>query len=102
MQNYFDLTDRVAVVVGATSGLGRAIALGLAEHGADVVPSGRRKRHVTSACKDIEAAGRPTLCQISDVTDRRSLDLLRDATLERFGRVDILVNAAGYTLRDST
>lgn len=102
MPNCLDLTDRVAVVVGATSGIGRAIAIGLAEHGADVVPSGRRKRHVESACKDIEATGRRTLCQTSDVTDRRSLDVLRDAALAHFGHVDILVNAAGYTVKDST
>ncbi|MGD0498034.1 MAG: glucose 1-dehydrogenase [Bryobacteraceae bacterium] len=102
MQSCLDLTDRVAVVVGATSGIGRAIAIGLARHGADVVPTGRRRQEVESACRDVEAAGRRSLRQVADVTQRRSLDALRDAVLERFGRVDILVNAAGYTFRKPT
>jgi NAD(P)-dependent dehydrogenase (short-subunit alcohol dehydrogenase family) len=93
---------RTAVVIGATSGIGRAIALGLAEHGADVVPTGRRQEHVEAACREIEAAGRRTLRQTSDVTDRGSIDSLRDAVLQRFGRVDILINAAGYTFRQPT
>jgi NAD(P)-dependent dehydrogenase (short-subunit alcohol dehydrogenase family) len=102
MRSCLDLTDRVAVVIGATSGIGRAIAVGLACHGADVVPSGRRRQRVESACRDIEATGRRTLCQVADATDRHSLDLLRDAALERFGRVDILVNSAGYTVKQPT
>ena len=102
MANLFDLTGRIAVVLGATSGLGRAIAIGLAEHGADVVPSGRRKELVESACKDIEAAGRRTLAQVSDVQDRKSIDALRDSVLARFGHVDILVNAAGNVIRQPT
>ena len=102
MLNSLDLTDRVAVVIGATSGIGRAIAVGLAHHGADVVPTGRRRQQVESACKDIEATGRRTLRQVSDVTERQSLDALRDAVLEHFGRVDILVNAAGYTVKSPT
>lgn len=102
MPSCLDLTDRVAVVIGATSGIGRAIAVGLAEHGADVVPSGRRRQQVESACRDIEAAGRRSLAHASDATDRRSLDLLRDAAVDAFGHVDILVNAAGYTFKQPT
>jgi NAD(P)-dependent dehydrogenase (short-subunit alcohol dehydrogenase family) len=102
MPNLFDLSGRVAVVMGATSGLGRAIAIGLAQHGADVVPSGRRKDLVESACKEIEAAGKQTLAQPSDVQDRASIDRLRDAVLDAFGRVDILVNAAGNVVRHPT
>jgi NAD(P)-dependent dehydrogenase (short-subunit alcohol dehydrogenase family) len=102
MKNCLDLTGRVAVVVGATSGIGRAIALGLAEHGADVVPSGRRRERVAAVCREIEAAGASTICQPSDVRDRDSLLALHDAVLERFGRADILVNAAGYTFRQPT
>ncbi len=102
MASLFDLSGRVAVVLGATSGLGRAIAIGLAQHGADVVPSGRRKELVESACKEIEAAGRKTMIQTSDVQDRKSIDALRDAVLARFGRVDILVNAAGNVIRQPT
>ena len=99
MANLFDLNGRVAVVMGATSGLGRAIAIGLAQHGADVVPSGRRKELVESACKEIEAAGKRTLAKPADAQDRRSIDSLRDAVLAQFGRVDILVNAAGNVVR---
>ena len=77
-----DLTGRVAVVIGATSGLGRTLAEGLAAHGATVVPTGRRA--ATLAC---------------DVGSRESVDALRDAVLERYGRVDILLNAAGQTLK---
>lgn len=102
MSNRFDLSNRVAVVIGATSGLGRTIATGLAEHGADVVPTGRRLPQVEEACREVEAAGGRTLRQTADVTDRRSIDSLRDAVLERFGRVDILVNAAGFTFKQPT
>jgi NAD(P)-dependent dehydrogenase (short-subunit alcohol dehydrogenase family) len=102
MQNYFDLSGRVAVVVGATSGLGRAIAGGLAQYGADVVPAGRRQVLVEEVCGEIETAGRRTIRQVVDVTERPSVDALRDAVLASFGRVDILVNAAGYTLKQPT
>ncbi len=102
MRNLLDLTNRVAVVIGATSGIGRTIALGLAEHGADVVPTGRRRHNLEEACRDVEKTGRRTLCQTADVTDRHSIEALRDAVLERFGRVDILINAAGYTAKQPT
>jgi len=102
MASLFDLSGRVAVVLGATSGLGRAIAIGLAQHGANVVPSGRRKELVGTACREIEATGRKTLVQVADVQDRKSIDALRDAVLGHFGRVDILVNAAGNVIRQPT
>jgi NAD(P)-dependent dehydrogenase (short-subunit alcohol dehydrogenase family) len=99
MRNVLDLTDRVAVVIGASSGIGQTIATGLAQHGADVIPSGRREPKLEEVCREIEALGRRTLLRTADATDRQSLDQLRDAVLNRFGRVDILVNAAGYTLK---
>lgn len=102
MSSPLDLTDRVAVVIGATSGIGRALAVGLAQHGADVIPTGRRPAAVETACQEIEAAGRRTVRQTVDVTNRASVDALRDATLAHFGRVDILVNAAGFTFRQPT
>lgn len=102
VENITDLTGRTAVVIGATSGLGRAIALGLARSGADVVPTGRRESLVASLCAEIERLDRRALRHVVDVTDRRSIDALRDATQERFGRVDILVNAAGSTARKPT
>jgi NAD(P)-dependent dehydrogenase (short-subunit alcohol dehydrogenase family) len=102
MSNLFDLSGRVAVVVGATSGLGRAIAIGLAQHGADVVPSGRRKELVESACEQIKAMDRRTLVHPANVHDRQSIDKLRDTVLKHLGRVDILVNAAGNVIRQPT
>ena len=101
-KNYMDLTDRVAVVVGGTSGLGRVIALGLAEAGAHVVPTGRRQPLVDEVCGAVRAAGRDTLNQTADVADRASIDALRDAVVRKFGRVDILLNAAGRTKRIPT
>jgi NAD(P)-dependent dehydrogenase (short-subunit alcohol dehydrogenase family) len=97
-----DLTGRVAVVVGGTSGLGRSIAIGLAQAGADVVPTGRRSAHVAEVCRLIEAEGRATLQQPVDIAYRASIDDLCRAVLERFGRIDILVNAAGRTLKKPT
>ncbi|HLK47547.1 MAG TPA: SDR family oxidoreductase [Bryobacteraceae bacterium] len=102
MSGCLDLSGRVAVVVGATSGLGRALATGLAEAGADVVPSGRREKKLEEVCREIESIGARTLMKPSDVRDRSSIDALRDAVVERFGQVDILVYAAGYTFRQAT
>jgi len=97
-----DLSGRVAVVVGGTSGIGRAIALGFAEAGADVVVSGRREALIDTVAKEIEAKGRRSLRQPADVADRASLETLRDATVAKFGKVDILVNSAGTTKRRPT
>ncbi len=102
MRNSLELTDRVAVVIGATSGIGRVIALGLAGHGAHVIPSGRREKRVDEVCREIEGLGRRTLRQSSNVQDRGSLEVLREAVARHFGQVDILVNAAGYTFRHPT
>src|SRR5215471_23202 len=102
VENITDLTGRVAVVIGSTSGLGRTIALGLARAGADVVATGRREELVESIHDAIRKLGRRTLCQTVDVASRESIDLLRNAVVERFGQVDILVNAAGKTARTPT
>jgi NAD(P)-dependent dehydrogenase (short-subunit alcohol dehydrogenase family) len=102
MPNPFDLANRVAVVMGGTSGIGRAIAIGLAEQGADVIPTGRREGHIEEVCGAVENEGRRTLRKVADIRDRDSIDALRDAVLEKFGRVDILVNAAGFTFRTPT
>lgn len=97
-----DLAGKVAVVFGASSGLGKTISLGLAEHGADVVPTARRADLVADACEQVKALGRQTLTATADVGDRNSIRLLRDSVLAKFGRVDILVNAAGRTFRKPT
>lgn len=94
-KNFLDISGRVAVVIGGTSGLGRVIATGLAEAGAAVVASGRRAELVDQVARCIERHGRPTVRETVDVSDRASIDRLRDVVLAQFGRIDILVNAAG-------
>jgi NAD(P)-dependent dehydrogenase (short-subunit alcohol dehydrogenase family) len=96
------LEGRVAVVVGGTTGIGRAMALGLAEAGADVIASARGADNIESTAAEIEARGRRTLRVRSDVTSRASLEALRDAVLTGFGQVDILISCAGRTQRTPT
>jgi NAD(P)-dependent dehydrogenase (short-subunit alcohol dehydrogenase family) len=98
----FSLAGKCAVVVGGTSGIGKAIALGLASAGANVVASSRSKQAVESIANCLEARGSKTLRIPSDVLDRDSLQRLHDAVLSSFGRVDILVNSAGITKRVPT
>jgi len=98
----FDLTGRTAVIVGGTTGIGRALALGLADAGANVVPTGRRAAVVDEVAAAIEAKGRRTLRMPADVGDAASLRALCDACLKAFGRVDIVVAAAGVTKRVPT
>jgi NAD(P)-dependent dehydrogenase (short-subunit alcohol dehydrogenase family) len=99
MPSGLDLSNRVAVVVGGTSGIGRAIAIGLAEQGADVVPTGRREQQVDHVCTEVEELGRRTVRQVTDIRLRQSIETLRETVVEQLGRVDILVNAAGITYR---
>ena len=101
-RSLFDLTGRVAVVVGGTSGIGRAIALGLANAGADVVATGRRRDMVEQAAADITAKGRRSLTICADVADSTSLTALRDACKRDLGHIDIVVAAAGVTKRVPT
>jgi NAD(P)-dependent dehydrogenase (short-subunit alcohol dehydrogenase family) len=95
----FDLRGRVAVVMGGTTGLGHAIALGLAGAGADVVASSRRLEQVERAAADLELMGRRTLRMTSDAGARATVQALHDAVVKEFGKVDILVNAAGITFK---
>ena len=97
-----DLSGRVAVVIGGTSGIGRALAHGLAEAGADVVPSSRRQEQVESTAAEIEGLGRKTVRCTSDVADRESLQELLGMTVADLGKVDILINCAGTTKRTPT
>lgn len=96
------LEGKVAVVVGGSSGIGRTLALGFAQAGADVVASARRMELVNSLAGEIEALGRRSLRATCDVADRGSLEKLLKACLDAFGKVDILVNAAGVTKRAPT
>jgi NAD(P)-dependent dehydrogenase (short-subunit alcohol dehydrogenase family) len=98
----FDLSGRTAVVVGGTTGIGRALALGLADAGADVVPTGRRSGAVEEVAAAVEQRGRRTLRQPADVGDTASLRRLADACLAAFGHIDIVVAAAGITKRVAT
>lgn len=102
VKNFTDLSGRVAVVVGGTSGIGRSLALGLAQAGADVVATGRREALIEEVAGLIRGLGRETVTQVSDVADRSSLDELRIAVMKKFGRVDVLVNVAGRTKRTPT
>jgi NAD(P)-dependent dehydrogenase (short-subunit alcohol dehydrogenase family) len=97
-----DLAGKVAVVVGGSSGIGRTIALGLAEGGADVVSSARRMDLVNTLADEIEKLGRRSLRVTCDVADRSSLETLLRECVAAFGKVDILVNAAGITKRAPT
>ena len=101
-ENITDLSNKTAVVVGGTSGLGRAIAVALARSGANVVAAGRREDLVAEVFGEIEALGRESLRKTVDVAHRESIDALRDAVLEQVGCVESLVNAAGRTARTPT
>lgn len=105
-QSPLSLEGKVAVVVGGTSGIGRAISLGLAEAGAEVIASARRVEQVESTAAEIEAAygdkTRRTLRIPSDVADRASLQILLDETIDHLGKADILVNCAGKIKRAPT
>jgi NAD(P)-dependent dehydrogenase (short-subunit alcohol dehydrogenase family) len=101
-QGLFDLSGKTAVVAGGTSGIGRTLALGLADAGADVVVVGRRTDAVYDTAAAVEALGRRTLRLTADVTSRESLQSVHEACVQQFGRVDVLVAAAGVTTKVST
>ncbi len=96
------LEGKTAVVTGGTSGIGRALSLGLADAGADVIATARRQQEVDQTADAVEARGRKTLRLVSDVCNRESLETLLTAVLERFGKVDILINCSGKIKRTPT
>jgi len=98
----FDLTGKTAVVIGGTSGIGLAMAIGLAEAGADVVATSRRQEQVDDAAAQIESKGKRTLRLTSDVGNRATLEKLSEHVLGAWGKVDILINAAGKIKRAPT
>ncbi|WP_438022490.1 SDR family NAD(P)-dependent oxidoreductase [Sorangium sp. So ce233] len=102
MTTLFDIAGRTAVVVGGTSGIGRAIALGLAEAGVHTVASGTRADRANAVTKEIRARGVRSVEATCDVGDRASIDALRDSVVQALGGVDILVNCAGRTFRKPT
>lgn len=91
----FRLDGKVAVVTGASSGLGVAFAKALAEAGADLVLGARREERLTATGKLVEAAGRKYFAKKTDVTKPEDCDALIAFAVEKFGRVDILINNAG-------
>ncbi len=102
MSRRFDLAGRRAVVVGGTSGLGRTIALGLAEAGVHTAVAGTRADRAQQVAARIRAQGVRSIEAVCDVREPASIDALRDAVLAQFGGVDILVNCAGRTFRAPT
>ena len=98
----FSLEGKCAVVIGGTSGIGKALALGLAAAGADVVAASRSEESTAAIADEIRALGRRTLARPADVASRASLTELHEAVLADFGAVDILINCAGMTKRVPT
>lgn len=97
-----NISDKTAVIIGGTSGIGLTLARGMAEAGANVIATGRRADLVAQICAEITRMGRRSLVQPCDVTDRASLQALLDAVVREFGAVDILVNCAGCSKRRPT
>jgi NAD(P)-dependent dehydrogenase (short-subunit alcohol dehydrogenase family) len=98
----FDLSGRVAVVTGATGVLGGTMASGLARAGARVGVLGQRKERAEEVTAEVEDRGSEALGLLADVLEREQLEVARDAVLERWGRVDIVVNAAGGNVPEAT
>jgi NAD(P)-dependent dehydrogenase (short-subunit alcohol dehydrogenase family) len=101
-KSLFSLEGRVAVVVGGTSGIGRVLALGLADAGADVVATARRAPLIEEVATSIESRGRRTLRIATDVLDRRSLTDACNAILKMFEHIDIVVYCAGINKKVAT
>ncbi len=97
-----DLKNKTAVVIGGTSGIGLALTKGLAQAGANVIPTGRRAEQVHAAALAVEALGRRSLRATCDVSDDSSLEQLLQAVCAEFGGVEVLVNCAGRTKRMPT
>ena len=96
----FDLADKIAVVTGAGRGIGRTLALGLANAGTHVVVSSRTMGELESLAEEIRAMERRAFVHTADVTNLSDIQALADATLAEFGRVDILVNNAGMNINE--
>lgn len=94
----FSVAGRVAVVTGASEGIGEGIALGLAEAGADIVICSRREEKLRSVKAEIEKKGHQAEFLVMDVCKLGEIERLRDFTLKRFGKIDILVNNAAFTV----
>jgi len=99
MNNRFDLKSKVAIVTGGHGGIGRAIALGLADAGADVIVASRNLEALKPVVKQIEALGRKSIALSVDVTDETQVANMVKDTLKVFPAIDILVNGSGLAIR---
>ena len=99
MSDLFRLTGKIALVTGGAGGIGRALALGLADAGADVVVASRNLGHLEKAAEEIKKKGRKSLAVSVDVSDEKSVADMVKRILEKFSQIDILVNAAGISIR---
>lgn len=99
MNKLFDLTDKVALVVGGHGGIGRAIALGLADAGADVAVASRNLEALNGVVREIEAKGRKSMAIGVDITNEKQVHDMVDKTVQVLRHIDILVNAAGLAIR---
>ena len=98
LMRQFSLSDKVAVVTGASEGIGEALALGLAEAGAGVIICSRREAKLKQVQAQMEQKGQRAEVFVLDVRRLDQIQQLRDFALERFGKVDILVNNAAFTV----
>ena len=100
LKKIFDLTGKVAVVTGGSGGAGKAISVGLALYGADVVVTSRTLSTLEETAAEVEKVGKKALPISCDVADQESVNQMMARTVQEFGKVDILVTAAGIALRD--
>ncbi len=96
---HFELTDRVAIVTGGNGGIGLGMARGLAQAGAAIVVAGRNRAKSAEAVRELEGLGAKAAAVECDVGQEASCRAMVDATLDRFGRLDILINNAGINIR---
>jgi NAD(P)-dependent dehydrogenase (short-subunit alcohol dehydrogenase family) len=97
VKQLFDLTGRVAIISGGSMGLGRQMAEGLAEMGANLVLCARKKERCEEAAESLRSLGVQTLALGCDVKDKAAIQQVVDATLAKFGRIDVLINNAGVS-----
>lgn len=100
MKNIFKLDGKIAIVTGGAGGIGEALALGLGIHGATVVVSSRNQKAIDAVARKItDESGNEAIAVTSDVTDESSMQNLVDVVVEKYGRIDILVNAMGMNIK---